>query len=168
MTLLVTSPAGLDRRVETCQGTVTVDGILMHRLGWELFDLSALYGQPALRGSNRILPSTPGVVAYPMRLTESRYSLPLLVTGHWDVDDDYSDPDDIWSVLADNVAFLMANVLLPPGVAIITRTFEWAAPNGDNVTAEVQVLESQPPVTLGSATQISTMEILVPDGDLHL
>ncbi len=168
MSLLVTSPAGLDRRVETCQGTVTVDGILMHRLAWELFDLSALLGQPALRGDNRLVPGNPGTIAYPQRLTQSRYSLPLLICGHWNENDDYADPDDIWGQQADNIAYLMTNVLLPPGIATITRTFEWQAANGDSVTSEVQMLQPQPPVELGQATQITTMEILVPDGDLHL
>lgn len=168
MSLLETSPAGLDRRVETCQGAVAIDGIDMHRLAFELFDLSPLFGQPALRGRNRLMPGTPGTIAYAPRVTETRFSLPLLVCGHWNLNDDWVAPDDIWEELATNVDWLNANVLLPTGVGSGTRTAVWTKPGGGTVTSEVQVLQSQPPVNLGHAVLITTLEILAPDGDLHL
>lgn len=164
----VVSPAGLERRLDTCQGTVEIDGFDMHRLAVELFDLSELYGQPALRGDNRLMPGTPGTIAYAPRITQTRFSLPLLVNGHWDLNDDYVAAADIWDQLAENIADLMAGVLLPTGSGGGTRTLVWTVPSVGTVTSEVQVLQSQPPVTLGSATIITTLELLAPDGDLHL
>lgn len=165
-----TSPAGLERRVDSCMGLVTIDGILMHRLAWELYDLTPLFGTPAQRGRNRLLPLNPGTVAYAPRVTETRFSLPLIVCGDWDENDDYVAVADRWEQLERNWDFLMGAVLLPTGSGSGTQTLEWTRPSGSTVTAQVQVLPSPPPVTLGkdAAVQVSTLEILAPDGDLHL
>lgn len=170
---MVMSPAGLERRVQTCMGSVTIDGIDMHRLAWELYDLTPLFGPPSQRGRNRLLPGSPGTVAYAPRVTETRFSLPLIVCGDWDENDDYtdpSDPDSRWEQMERNWDFLMGSVLLPTGIGGGTQTFVWTRPSGATVTSQVQVLPSPPPVTLGedAAVQVSTLEILAPDGDLHL
>lgn len=169
MSLLDTSPAGLDRRVDTCQGSVRVDGIDMHRLAWELFDLTPLFGEPNQRGENRLLPYSPGLIAYAPRKTQTRFTLPLLICGHWDMNDDWVGEANLHATLAENKAYLNANVLLPTGAGGGTRTFEWTAPNGDVVTSEIQVLPAQPPVEVPeAAVLVTTFEFVAPFGDLHL
>lgn len=163
------SPGGLVRNVVTKMGSITIDGLDMHRLAWEAYDLSELYSPPAQRGENRVMPGTPGTIAYAPRVTQTRFSLPFLVNGHWDENDDYVSPANVWAQLADNWEFLMDGVLLPTGSGGGTRTVVWTAPNGDTITSECQVLPSQAPATIGeSAVQITTIELLAPDGDLHL
>lgn len=162
------SPGGVERLVQTCMGTVTIDGISMHRRAWELIDLTPLFADPAQRGRNRLMPLSPGTIAYAPRLTETRFSLPLLVCGHWDENDDYVAVADIYEQLELNVESLMTTVLLPTGAGSGTRTFEWTLPSGAIVTSEVQVLPSREPINLGAACQLRTLELLAPDGDLHL
>jgi hypothetical protein len=163
------SPGGLVRNVVTKMGSITIDGLDMHRLAWEAYDLSPLYGTPEQRGANRIMPGTPGTIAYAPRITQTRFSLPFLVNGHWDENDDYVSPANVWAQLEANVDFLMGGVLLPTGSGGGTRTVAWTTPSGAVVTSECQVLPAQPPVTVGeSAVQITTIELLAPDGDLHL
>lgn len=163
------SPHGLLRVVDTCQGSVTIDGLLMHRLAWELYDLSELHGTPTQRGGNRIVPGNPGTVAYPPRLTQSRYSLPLLVCGDWNLNDDYVTPDDRWEQLEINMDYLLTGVMLPTGSGGGTQTLIWTRPSGATTTSQVQVLPSQPPTGLGeAAVYLTTLELLAVDGDLHL
>ncbi len=161
------SRAGLDRLVETCLGTVRIEGILMHRLAWELYDLSPLLGEPAQRGANRMIPLNPGVVAYPPRRTQTRRSLPLLINGHWTPGDDYVSESAIWQQLTDNKEFLNDNVLLPTGTTGGTRTLEWVRPDSTTTTVEVQILPAQEPVMVAPAVLLHTLEILVPEGDLY-
>lgn len=163
------SPGGLVRNVNTEMGSITIGGLDMHRLAWEAYDLSPLYGEPDQRGRNRLLPGNPGTIAYAPRITETRFSLPFLINGHWDANDDYVDPANVWRQLEINKAFLNAGVLLPTGAGGGTRTLVWTKPTGATVTSQVQILPAQPPATAGeSACQITTIELLAPDGDLHL
>ncbi len=168
--LTAVSPYGLERRIDICQGTVLLDGLSMHRLAWELYDLSELHNGPAQRGDNRLLPGNPGTISYPPRKTQTRFSLPFLICGAWNLNDDYVDADDRWEQLASNMAYLMDNVWLPTGVSGGTRTLEWDIPGAvGTVTSEVQVLPAQPPRGLGDAAVfVTTLELLAPDGDLHL
>lgn len=168
-TLSAVSQYGLERLVQTCQGIVTIDGFLMHRLAIELFDLSALHGPPAQRGTNRLMPGNPGTIAYAPRVTETRFSLPLLVCGGWDLDDDYVAPEDRWEQLEANMDYLMTNVLLPTGSGGGTQTLVWTRPSGATVTSQVQVLPTPEPKGAGAAAVfLTTLELLAPDGDLHL
>lgn len=165
---MVTSPGGVERLVETCMGTVAIDGLSMHRRAWELIDLHPLTAEPAQRGENRKMPLVPGRIAYAPRVDQTRFSLPLLVCGHWDEFDDYVVPADVWEQLDLNLDLLFGDVLLPTEVGGGTRTFEWTRRGGSIITAEIQILPSRPPVHLGSATQLRTLEILDVNGDLHL
>jgi hypothetical protein len=168
-TLSDISPYGLERRVDTCQGTVTIDGFLMHRLAIELYDLSALHKSPDQRGRSRILPGNPGTVAYAPRVTETRFSLPLLVCGGWNLADGYVDPEDRWEQLELNMDALMTDILLPTGTGGGTQTLVWTRPSGATVTSQVQVLPLPEPKGGGeAAVYFTTLEILAPDGDLHL
>ncbi len=163
------SPNGLERRVETCQGSITIDGFLMHRLAVELYDLSALHKSPDQRGRNRLMPHNPGTIAYAPRVTETRFSLPLLVCGDWNLASDYVDPDDRWKQLESNMDYLVTNVFLPTGTGGGTQTLVWTRPSGATVTAQVQVLAAPEPKGGGeAAVYFTTLELLNPDGDLHL
>lgn len=168
MSLLTTSPGGVERQVETCMGTVAIDGVNMHRLAWELFDLTALFGEPEQRGQNRMIPGVAGRIPYAPRVDETRLSLPYIVTGHWNSFDDWIAPGSVYTQLQANVAFLLGGVLEPTGVGDGTRDFVWTTPSGAVITAEVHILKSRPPIHLGTATQLRSLEILDIYGALHL
>ncbi len=167
--LSAVSPHGLERRVDTCQGSITIDGFGMHRLAVECYDLSPLYGPPSQRGGNRLLPGSPGTIAYAPRVTETRFSLPLIVCGDWDMNDDYVTVANRWIQLESNMDYLMTNVFLPTGVGGGTQTLVWTRPSGATTTAQVQVLPTPEPKGGGdAAVYFTTLELLAPDGDLHL
>lgn len=168
MSLLTVSPGGLERLVETCMGSVAIDGVDMHRLAWEIFDLTSLFGEPEQRGENRMIPGVAGRIPYAPRADETRLSLPYVVTGHWTPGDDWVDPTNIYQQLQANVAFLLGGVLEPTGSGDGTRDFAWTTPSGAVITAEVQILKSRPPIHLGVATQLRSLEILDVYGALHL
>lgn len=155
---------------ETCYGTLTIDEVSMHTPAWCLFDLSALWSTPEYRGSNRVIPGRQGRKPYKRRIDETRYSLPLLVTGYCDENGTPYEPmglDWAWGLEA-NVAFLQDKVALPPAdVADSTRLATFNLPSGNVRRSLIQVLGIRGGLRVGGVMQ-ATLEILDTEGKLHV
>ncbi len=149
----------------SCLGTLSIAGVAMQCPAWYV-ELSPLWRTPEVRGADRILPGVSGVRPYRRRVTVSRYSLPMVITGQYDrfgaVTADAEDG------LAANLAYLMGAVLLPTNTGDGTRSAVFVPPGRSAVTADVHVLGiSDPGFTVGALLR-TTLELSVPGGDLHL
>lgn len=163
---MTTSRGDLVVEVPTCYGQLSIDGVSMHRLAWQIPDLSDLWKSPEIRGGDRLLPGVVGVKPYRRRKTVTRYSLPLLVNGHWDrFDVEVADPD---GQLAVNMRYLLDVVALPTNVGDGTRPATVTWPDGEETTADVHVLGIPAGQLLPNAVLRTTLELSVPGGDLHI
>lgn len=150
----------------SCDGTLAIDGHELSTPAWHTPDLSDLYGTPAVRGSDRVLPGVVGVRAYRRRATVTLRSLPFLVTGQVDrFGTPYADPDD---GLQTNLAYLLANVLLPTNTGDGTRSLVWTLVDASTITADVHVLGLGSRRRLPGALLKTTIELSDPSGGLHL
>lgn len=166
---MTVSPNDLTWVCDPCYGTLAVGGFSLSGMGI-CVDLSDLWASPEVRGSNTPLPGVPGVAAEPYRPTETRYSLPLHINGHWSHATGVAlvAGGNIYAQLEANVAWLYANVVLTDTATDVTQTAVWTLPSGGSVVAEVQVLRVPPPTLLPGAVMRSTLELRVPGADLHL
>lgn len=137
----------------------------MQREAWYV-ELSPLWATPDVRGTDRILPGVAGVKAYRRRLTVTRYSLPFYITGQYDrLGNVTADP---FSGLAANLAWLYDELLLPLTTGDGTQTAVWTPPGQSPITAAVHVLGIPEPSFNPAAVAVTTLELSVPGGDLHL
>lgn len=95
---------------------VTVDpqsdganGETMHRLGWCLTDLFALWELPLARGANVVIPGKVGRYATTRLPDETDYALPFIISGVVDEDGTIVDNQD--EQLRLNTAFIAENLL---------------------------------------------------------
>lgn len=155
-----------DIQCTSCYGTLTISTVLLSGSAWCLPDLSSLWATPDVRGDDRLIPGVTGVKAYPRRLTASRYSLPMIVAGKYTRTGALNSN---WQAgLEANLAYLMANVLLPTGTGDGTRTCVWTLPSGATVTAAVHVYGFVSPQLFPGSLLRGTLELSAPHGDLHL
>jgi len=146
-------------------GSVVVDNVSLHTPAWNAVDLSALWDTPALRGGNTLRPHQKGRKANRKRGDETRYSLPMIVTGYCD---QTGEPyDEFAEGLELNVTYLQSYVALPSSVGDGTRSLVWTLPSGRIITVDVQV-EGLRGALLPGALYRPTLEIVVPGADLHL
>lgn len=122
----------------TCDGTVTIAGHSMHRKAFCLYDLSSLFNGTERRGSNRIRPGYAGAKAYRRRRDATQHSLPIHVSGAYDVNNAVA-AVSFDRTLEENLTWLQANLVEDPG-GNGTRTLVWTLPSGRTITAAVQVL----------------------------
>ncbi len=98
-----------------------IDGVSLNkRLCCQVVDLSELLSGSDERGSDRLVPGTAGVIAYPRRETVTVVNLPIAIFGHYDFAG-VAHPDTRTG-LALNAAYLQANVTGSSGVGDGTRT----------------------------------------------
>lgn len=146
-------------------GTLTIDNVSLHTFAWNAPDLSELWWTPEVRGANTLRPHQKGRKAKIRRADETRYSLPMVVTGYCDrlgnVYDDYAEGLEL------NVEYLLTYVALPTNVGDGTREAIWTLPSGRTVTADVQVEGLRGALRPG-AIYTPTLELVVPGADLHL
>jgi hypothetical protein len=119
-----------------------------------------------VRGQDRVLPGATGVIAYPRRLTATRYDLRLLVVG--DVDGQTGDAvADARAGLAANLEYLRVNVLAPVSSSTGTRAATLTVPGLSSRAANVHVLglvtQSYVMQACG-AIFVGTLQISVPAG----
>lgn len=152
-----------------CYGTLSVNAVAMQRAPWHV-KLTNLFRTPDQRGANRILPGVTGVRKYRKRSTETRYSLPFLITGQYDLANQrvVGDEDEWAAQLVENMAYLNANVLLPTNTGDGTVLAVWTPPGHAAVNAYVHVLTLPEPEGLPRVFLRTTLELEVPGGDLHL
>lgn len=166
---MTVSPNDLTWVCDPCYGSLAINGVSLNGMGI-CVDLSELWASPEVRGSNTILPGVIGVAAERYRPTETRYSLPLHVNGHWShaTGVAVAGGGNIEAQLEANMAWLYANVVILDTTVLVTQTAVWTLPSGGTKVAEVQVLRVPPPALLPGAILRSTLELRVPGADLHL
>jgi hypothetical protein len=115
-----------------------IDGVPLSTPAWEALNIQALYGGPARRGENRVIPGASGRRALPRRDDETNRTISLAIFGfeRWD-GESYPDPvAGLW----ENLAHLRANVLNQPLTLNTTRTAVIHRPDAPDLTATIQVL----------------------------
>lgn len=147
-------------------GKLTINGVDMHTLAWNVLDIIPLWIHSATRGENVIIPGADGRRAYPRRIDEGRYSLPMLIGGV--ADKDGNAYTNRWSGLQANLEYLRANVVTPPAAPTATRSATLLMPDGTTRIAEVQVdiLVLPPHDSAGrpAASLECILELIVPPG----
>lgn len=146
-------------------GTLVIDSVSLHTPAWCAVDLSELWWTPEVRGENSLRPHQKGRKANPVRGEETRYSLPMVITGYCDQNGAVF--GDFAAGLETNVRYLQTYVALPTNVGDGTREAVWTLPSGMTVTADVQVLGLRGALNPG-AIYTPTLELRVPGADLHL
>lgn len=153
---------------DPCYGSITIDGVDMHRLGWTIPTLEELWGTPDQRGSDRLIPHVVGVKPYKRRNSVTRFSLPLHIVGSHDENDaPASSLAQAYVFFESNMTYLQTNVLLPTNLGDGTRSLAWTLPSGRVITVDVHVLPFSPALLPGAQAR-GTLELSVPNGDLHL
>lgn len=157
------------------EGTLTIDSIDMENQygAWGICGdaqgrggLVHLWAGFAVRGEDRLIPLTPGVIAYPRRMTVTRHDLRLLVVG--DVDGETGDPflDPIVG-LQTNIEYLRDNVIEPVVSATGTREAELTMPDLTVRVANIHVLGlvvQNYQLGMCGALAITTLQISIPGG----
>lgn len=133
------SGAGGALAVCACMGHLTINSVLMHTPAWCVLDLIQLWLPPKIRGTNLLIPRVVGTRPRPVRITETDYSLPMAISGAVD-QDGIVDPDGVLMCLYRNLQYLQTNVTDPPTPPTATVPASLELPNGDVLTAEIQVL----------------------------
>lgn len=142
-------------------GALEINGVSMHTDAWTVIDLTVLWMGADIRGTDRILPTTPGVIPYRRRMTVTRHSLPMVIVGYVDqTGTPYSDP---WEGLETNIDFLRAWVVDPTNVGDGTLPASLTMPSGSTRTADIHVLG----LNLGTVSRArvrATLDISIPEG----
>jgi hypothetical protein len=118
-------------------GELTIDGTSMHCPAWNVTDLLDLWMPAAVRGTDRIMPGSPGVRAKPRRATVTRRSLPIAVCG--EVGPDGSPISDYMAGLESNIDQLRADVIDPTGVGDGTRLAVIVMPSGNSRSRRIHI-----------------------------
>jgi hypothetical protein len=154
-----------------CMGDLEIDGVPMLGPAWTLTDLTPLWGQVDVRGSDLILPMASGRRANQRRIDATEHSLQLIICGETDQDGDlWPNP---WIGLEENLAFLRTNVVDPTGVGNGTLPAVLTMPSGDTRTADIHVLDLRQGAVDAGTSGLSgnsttafyaTLEISIPAG----
>lgn len=144
-------------------GQLTINGVLMHKEGaWNVLNPQILWLPTDERGSNVVISRARGRRAYPWRTDQSSYPLSLLVDGVLDWDGNpYANP---WEGLETNLAYLYANVLIPPTAPTAVRAASLLMPSGETRIADVQPKHLGIPNAVENACFTDTLTLVVPDG----
>lgn len=151
----------------TASGELVIGTINMHCAAWNMLDLRDLWMPGSIRGTDTIIPGALGVLAHRRRLTVTRHTLPMAITGECDKDGipapGIGSPADLLKQLQDNIDYLRANVLDPTNLTDGTRSATLTMPDGDVRTANIHVEG----LTVVSAVQhvlATTLNISIPTG----
>lgn len=143
-------------------GDLTIDGFPLRCPAWAVYDLTGLWLPAALRGRNRIVPGAAGTIINPKRVTITRHSLVLGVTGGYDQTGAVN--PDPWVGLEENLDAIIAAVFDPPVLPDVSRTATLTKPSGTVLTAEVQCFDLQEARGV-EAVRVYTFEMELPMGE---
>lgn len=129
---------------------------------WEIPDLSPLLDDPALRGSDRLLPQLSGLRPYKRVVTGTIVTLPLDVVGA--VDEDNDPYDDVFEGLLTNMDYLKANLGLAEETGDGTVPAVFHRGDLNSLTADVHFLGFKGTSTKGTGLLRTTFDISVPAG----
>lgn len=146
--------------VDLAQGELVIDGVSMHTPAWLVLDLAPLWGFPAERGQNLIIPGQAGTRPYARVIDETVCALGFHIVG--DVGHTGSTNADPVAGLVANLDYLWANVISVPATVDGTRFAELTMPDSSTRVADIQVrLELEP---LGASDVKGVLFVTVPAG----
>lgn len=175
---------------DPCYGELTINDVSLHTPAWCATDLSELWGSFDLRGANRVIPGARGRRAFVRRVDETKYSIPLLITGYCDANgvpwaEDVEDTPDVYDDIYDDVyqgfatgfmAGLELNVNAlqtafylddPTGVTYSLLDAVFTLPSGATRTTQVQVVGLRGRLAPGALMR-ATLDIVDVYGGLSL
>lgn len=128
--------------------------------GWWLLDMSPLWGFPAQRGENLVIPGAQGRRPNPRRLDQAIYVMPIHIIGEVNVSGGtYANP---LQGLYENLRWLRDNVhALPAGS--YTREASLTLPDTSELVADVQA--NLQLVSQRGAEADGIFELIIPTGD---
>ena len=142
-------------------GALEINGVSMHTPAWTVIDTTVLWMGADVRGQDRILPTTPGVIPYRRRMTVTRHSLPMVIVGY--VDDAGVAYPDPMEGLETNIDYLRGWIVDPTNAGDGTLPATLTMPSGAVRTADIHVLG----LTLGQVSRArlrATLDISIPTG----
>ena len=145
-----------------CFGTLTVNGVLLNGPAWCAYDLRSLWDEADLRGSDRLIPSTSGVIAYKRRRTVTRKDFPLAVTGLYDRLG-VRQTDRAMSLTA-NIEYLKENLGIASTGTGGTVTATWTRSDATTRSAAVHVMS----LRVGAIAANSTRGVYVANAVLSI
>ena len=138
-----------------------IDGVPIQTPAWQLLNFEKLLGGPAVRGSNRIIPGSPGVRPKRRRATEKTLSLEVFIDGAFDWEGDpHSDPE---TGLIANIQYLREHVTDPisgDSVRLATAYIK----DEFVMTADIQVVSFDIGEHVGTSAVNATIDIALLDG----
>jgi hypothetical protein len=135
----------------------------MNGPAWKVLNLYELWQPANVRGSDRIIPGSAGVVAYPRRATVTVRSLQMLISGTHDRTG--AAVADKFEALQANVDYLLTNVVVPTGATDGTRSAVLTMPDGTTRTEPVHVLGLElGDLSLDGAWTKAVLELSIPTG----
>lgn len=143
----------------TCFGALTLNGVYMHTYAWDIIDLTELFLPPQTRGGNVVVPGAQGRRPYPLRADETRYSLPMVISGVTDeAGIPYADP---YIGLQTNLTALTAVFQNDPTSPGFTANLD--TPDGTILSAFVQVASVKLGNRMGPIIR-ATLDLVIPAG----
>jgi hypothetical protein len=130
----------------TVEGNLTLNGVPMKTRAWTCPDLTPLWLPTAVRGSDRLIPGSPGVIPFRRRKTVTQYALDFRISGISDMNGEIvagtgNGPEE-FEQLEYNLDYLRQNVIDPRIVPNADGTVPGVLtmPSGAIRTADVHVL----------------------------
>ena len=131
-----------------CEGVLSLNSVSMNRPAWAVVGddrgaggLFQLLTTVDIRGNDRTIPGSAGVIPFRRRTTVSRYSFRLIVTG--EVDSTGAVNADPVLGLVNNLEYLWDNVIDPPNTTTGTVAASWTPPGAAARTANVHVVRCE-------------------------
>jgi len=144
-------------------GDLTIGGIAMNCSAWTVLNLYELWQPANVRGSDRLIPGSAGVVAYQRRATVTTRSLQMLISGTHDRTG--ASVADRFEGLQANDAYLSANVVVPTGASDGTRSAVLTMPDSTIRTEPVHVLGLElGDLSLDGSWAKAVLELSIPTG----
>lgn len=154
---------------DTSFGTMTVNGLSMFTGCWFVGDMSAVLDDAEIRGSDRLIPMTPGVLARRRRRTVTRKDFPMFITGKYNQAGALNGTTDTsWkNGLVTNIRALRVGLGIaedaPVGVAG-TVDVVWTDPFGYAQTKPAHVLSPLKIATKPGALAVAVLSLEFPLG----
>lgn len=146
-------------------GSLTIGGVLMHRLAFAVTDVTDLWLGPDVRGEDLMIPGRPGRIAFPRRADVTEREVPMVIDGRFDVSGAEFAGNEFEGLLQ-NIEYLRANVVDPTGVGDGTRAISLTRPGGGSpLTGTAHILNLENGGKKGSLWA-AMLTLSFPDGSL--
>lgn len=155
----------LDWECTRDDGTLTIDGVMMHCPAFAVLDVAKLWEGPDQRGDDVKIPGRPGVLATPRRADVTPVTLRLVIDGRMDrLGNEWPTPAQ---GLLENVLWLRENVTDPTYIGDGTRTVSLTSPDGSRTFEGPAHVSMVPGARLGPVARYA-LSLSLPDGALEL